>query len=164
MSILEKLVDELPKQSFINVYRRNLLQESKTKKAIHFKFVENDTALSSVFSYEGQFLRIEVCPEKKSVKDVSIVEYVPVTQMSWVETSELKHWSTQPTVYEHYKGGRYRVLSESVHSETGERLTNYIRVDCPKKQVWSRPSEMFHDFLADGTKRFKLVREALVKK
>lgn len=159
---LHKLLENLPKQAWINVYRRNFLQDSKTKTGIHFKFVENDTPLTSVFSYDGEFIRIQVDGSKKTVISVQKVEYTPITQMQWVETEEMRHWSTSPSVYQHYKGGVYRVLCESIHTETGEEFTNYIRVDCPKKQVWSRPSSMFHDYLEDGTKRFKLIREATV--
>lgn len=163
MTLLEKLVDDIPKQLFISVYRKNILTSPVEKKALHFKFIENDTSLSSVFAFEGQFLRIVVDETKKTVLQASVVEYTPLTQMHWVETDEMKHWSAKVDVYRHYKGGVYRVYSESEHTETGERFVNYTRIDCPKKQMWSRPSAMFHGYTEDGKKRFELIREGLVK-
>lgn len=161
MTELDNLIDGLKKQHWINVWRKEVLQDSKTKTGIHFKWIENETKTSRIYAYAGEFVRIEVDSAEKTVISADKVEYTPVTQMQWVATQEMKHWSVGADVYKHYKGGHYRVIGESTHSETGEKLINYVRVDCPAKLMWSRPAEMFHDHLEDGTKRFKLVREAL---
>jgi hypothetical protein len=45
-------------------------------------------------------------------------------------------------VWKHYKGGHYRVLCESIHTETSERLVVY---QClyGKLTICSRPRDMF---------------------
>lgn len=45
-------------------------------------------------------------------------------------------------IYEHYKGGKYRVLGVAKHSETLEDLVIYERVD-GEGDLWVRPLQMF---------------------
>lgn len=47
--------------------------------------------------------------------------------------------------YRHFKGGYYRVLFLSTHTETGEDLVNYRECGNVDGRVWSRPKEMFMD-------------------
>jgi hypothetical protein len=49
--------------------------------------------------------------------------------------------SIQPGLYEHYKGGRYEVISVAVHSETHEMLVVYRSLT--DSQTWVRPLTMF---------------------
>lgn len=47
-------------------------------------------------------------------------------------------------VYRHFKGGIYRVLAVSKHTETGEVLVVYVGIEGPNKgDVYSRPIDMF---------------------
>ncbi len=49
----------------------------------------------------------------------------------------------------HYKGGTYRVMFQSTHTETGEVLIGYYA--SPSKvvtiEMWSRPKAMFDDLV-----------------
>lgn len=45
-------------------------------------------------------------------------------------------------IYHHYKGGKYRILSEVVDSETKEDLVIYQNIDDEAK-IWARPKKMF---------------------
>lgn len=47
-------------------------------------------------------------------------------------------------LYQHYKGGYYRVIDVAQHTETGESLVVYKDTN---GKVWVRPSEMFHEFI-----------------
>lgn len=47
-------------------------------------------------------------------------------------------------IYQHYKGGLYKVLFISTQTETGEELVNYYNIHKPNVK-WSRPKEMFMD-------------------
>lgn len=61
-------------------------------------------------------------------------------------------------LYQHYKGGLYRVLGEARHSETKEELVIYMSVSTGK--FWARPKEMFYESISDGENivpRFKKV-------
>ena len=49
--------------------------------------------------------------------------------------------SIQPGLYEHYKGGRYEVISIAVHSETHETLVVYRSL--ADSRIWVRPVAMF---------------------
>ncbi|MGI8216736.1 DUF1653 domain-containing protein [Bacillus cereus] len=65
-------------------------------------------------------------------------------------------------LYEHYKGGLYRVLAEVArHTETGEDVVVYMSVETGL--VWVRPSELFYGYLTTNEgkviKRFKAIIE-----
>ena len=45
--------------------------------------------------------------------------------------------------YKHYKGGEYKVLYISRHTEQNEELVNYRKIG--ENKIWSRPKEMFMD-------------------
>ncbi|MGL5958014.1 MAG: hypothetical protein ACRCZZ_05425 [Phocaeicola sp.] len=158
---LVNLIENLSKQAWINVYRRNFLQDARTKTGIHFKFVENDTPLSSVFAYAGQFVRIEVDGAKKSVKSVEVVEYTPCTTMMWVEANEKRHWSTIPQMYRCKEtGGIFRLECVSICKETGRELVTYSRPDVPSLV----PQTVTHEEFFGGGQcegRFELIRELM---
>lgn len=62
-------------------------------------------------------------------------------------------------IYEHFKGGRYRVLGVGRHSESLEELVFYQNLD-DKDELWVRPVEMFlEEVEVDGKKilRFKYI-------
>jgi hypothetical protein len=44
-------------------------------------------------------------------------------------------------VYQHYKGGKYRIVGEARHSETLEPLIVYWKLS--NKTLWVRPKKMF---------------------
>lgn len=58
------------------------------------------------------------------------------------------------SVWRHYKGGWYRVLSVGRHSETLEPMVSYTMAS---GDVWYRPLSMWHE-LVDGKPRFERVR------
>jgi hypothetical protein len=65
-------------------------------------------------------------------------------------------------VYEHYKGNHYRVLALGKHSETGEELVTYKRVE--DDAVYSRPKAMFFDEIEkDGKKTTRFVLSGSIK-
>ena len=45
--------------------------------------------------------------------------------------------------YKHYKGGEYKVLNISRHTEQDEELVNYHKIG--ESEIWSRPKGMFMD-------------------
>lgn len=48
------------------------------------------------------------------------------------------------STYRHYKGGLYRVVAISLHSESLESLVIYETLyDNPKSKYWARPLDMF---------------------
>ncbi len=50
--------------------------------------------------------------------------------------------------YEHYKGNKYEVVGEAVHTETRERMVIYkalYKGDFPEGQLWARPLAMFQE-------------------
>jgi len=61
-------------------------------------------------------------------------------------------------IYEHYKGGRYRVLAIGEHTETGERLVVYSPLGTGKN--WIRPLDMWNEAVG-GRHRFVEVEDAL---
>lgn len=68
----------------------------------------------------------------------------------------------KPGIYEHYKGKRYEVIGEAVHSETREEVVVYKMLyetkDYPFGSLWVRPKKMFlENILIDGKEmsRFK---------
>lgn len=67
---------------------------------------------------------------------------------------------SERTVYRHYKGGRYEVVTLAVASETHEPMTVYRSLDTA--QVWVRPSEMFFGVVeVDGREVRRFQRETL---
>jgi hypothetical protein len=67
--------------------------------------------------------------------------------------------SIQPGLYQHYKGGLYKVLDIARHSETGEFMVVYESQKSDQK-LWVRPYKMFtENVTAEGKKipRFKFL-------
>lgn len=62
-----------------------------------------------------------------------------------------------PGIYEHYKGTQYEVVGVGYHSETGEALVYYRKVDDPT-ECWIRPLSMFEEIVEDDIPRFKFLR------
>ncbi len=60
----------------------------------------------------------------------------------------------QLATHRHYKGGLYRRIFESKHSESGEILTVYVHIWPHDTSPWARPAEMFHGRLEDERVRF----------
>ena len=48
----------------------------------------------------------------------------------------------KPGIYEHYKGGRYRVINIARHSETEEWMVLYQPL-YGEQELWVRPFDMF---------------------
>lgn len=73
----------------------------------------------------------------------------------------LIHMEIKPgQIYRHYKGNHYRIFAIGKHSETGEELVGYERVE--DKKVYFRPVVMFFEKVEkDGNEmvRFTLVSE-----
>ena len=57
--------------------------------------------------------------------------------------------------YQHYKGGLYRVLFLSKHTETSEILVNYQSILFGS--YYSRPLESWNEPSSDGENRFTLI-------
>lgn len=66
-------------------------------------------------------------------------------------------------IYQHYKGGKYRVIGVAKHSETLEDLIIYEALyENKTSNIWARPIEMFVDEVEVGTKkipRFKFLSQ-----
>jgi hypothetical protein len=64
--------------------------------------------------------------------------------------------SVVPGIYQHFKGGLYRVIGTARHTETEEIFVVYENFD---GQLWARPEAMFES-LVPGTNqpRFTLLR------
>lgn len=68
--------------------------------------------------------------------------------------------------YKHYKGGVYKVIGTSTHTETEEKLVLYI--DANSGKLWSRPESMWEDevyvdWLLRSFKRFEKIMVIVVK-
>ena len=64
------------------------------------------------------------------------------------------------SIYEHYKGNRYEVITIACHSETLEKMVVY-RALYGDKELWVRPLEMFlENVVIEGKKipRFKFIK------
>ena len=51
-------------------------------------------------------------------------------------------------IYEHYKGKRYEVVGEAIHTETQEPMVIYkalYKGDFPEGTLWARPLAMFKE-------------------
>lgn len=46
------------------------------------------------------------------------------------------------SIYQHFKGNKYKVIAVAMHTETNEKLVIYKSLDDSTK-VYARPSEMF---------------------
>lgn len=50
--------------------------------------------------------------------------------------------------YEHYKGNRYEVVGEAIHTETQEPMVLYkalYKGNFPEGTIWARPMAMFKE-------------------
>lgn len=64
------------------------------------------------------------------------------------------------TVYHHYKGGQYEIITLALYSETHEAMVVYRSLETA--QVWVRPSEMFFGTVeADGVKVHRFQAETV---
>ncbi|MFA6918567.1 MAG: DUF1653 domain-containing protein [Patescibacteria group bacterium] len=64
-------------------------------------------------------------------------------------------------IYEHYKGGRYRVIGVAFHSETLQEMVIY-QAQYGEHNYWARPLDEFFDeveYLGRRSPRFKYVEE-----
>lgn len=68
-------------------------------------------------------------------------------------------------MYQHFKGGKYRVLGVAKHSETFEEMVVYEALyDNPRSKLWVRPLSMFlEEVERDGIKqpRFKYIGKSV---
>ncbi len=60
------------------------------------------------------------------------------------------------SIYEHYKGRRYKILAVGRHSETLEELVVYQAL-YGEGDVWVRPLTMFLENIGDSQPRFKML-------
>lgn len=79
------------------------------------------------------------------------LERLPPEQRRWIERLKAQTMSTPisvpppaPGAYEHYKGGRYRLLMTAQHSETKELLAIYVSLD-GAGTIWARPVSMWSE-------------------
>lgn len=64
----------------------------------------------------------------------------------------------QPGLYQHYKGGEYRVLDTAIHSETLESMVVY-RPLYGQGKLWVRPATMFFESVdVDGEQVLRFTR------
>jgi hypothetical protein len=63
-------------------------------------------------------------------------------------------------IYEHYKGGIYRVFAEGRDSEHLREVVIYEHLWPHAHQYWVRPKDEFYGTLANGTPRFLLIKES----
>lgn len=77
------------------------------------------------------------------------LDRLPPEQRRWIQVLKEKTMSTpsvppppSPGTYEHYKGGRYRLLMTAQHSETQELMAIYVSLD-GTGTVWARPISMW---------------------
>lgn len=66
-------------------------------------------------------------------------------------------------LYEHFKGGKYRVIGVAKYSETLEDLVVYEALyDNPRSKLWVRPLDDFigyKELNGEKIKRFKFISE-----
>lgn len=66
-------------------------------------------------------------------------------------------------LYEHFKGGKYRVIGVAKHSETLEDIVVYEALyENPRSKLWVRPFENFigyKELNGEKIKRFKFIPE-----
>jgi len=64
-------------------------------------------------------------------------------------------------IYQHYKGGVYRLIQRDVkHSETLELGVVYEHLWPHDHGLWYRPQELFFGRNEQGEERFKLIKKA----
>lgn len=70
----------------------------------------------------------------------------------------LKEWiNFEPgDIVRHYKGNKYIIIAEAMHTETNEPLIIYKNLK--NNKVWARPKVMFNDYINDNTRRFALIK------
>jgi hypothetical protein len=68
----------------------------------------------------------------------------------------------EPGIYTHYKGQKYQVIGEGVHTETREVMITYKSLydapGFPRGSIWVRPKKMFTEKVVMDSKtvpRFK---------
>jgi hypothetical protein len=65
----------------------------------------------------------------------------------------------QLATHRHYKGGLYRKIGLARHTETEESVVVYEHLWPHARGLWVRPAAMFDESLADGTPRFRALRD-----
>lgn len=60
------------------------------------------------------------------------------------------------SIYEHYKGFRYKILAIACHTETLEKLVVYQAL-YGEGDIWARPLIMFLENISPTQPRFKLI-------
>jgi hypothetical protein len=61
-------------------------------------------------------------------------------------------------LYQHYKGGKYRLIGVATHTENGEPLVVYESIE--HKSLWARPAAIFEESVeVDGVRvpRFRRI-------
>jgi len=71
--------------------------------------------------------------------------------------NEIMNYPTPNKLYQHYKGGLYKVLFLSKHTETDEILVNYQSVQFGS--YYSRPLSVWNSLNEQGYQRFEEVTE-----
>jgi hypothetical protein len=65
-------------------------------------------------------------------------------------------------IYEHYKGNRYEVVGEAVHTETQEPMVLYkalYKGNFPEGTIWARPLAMFTEIVTENGKSLPRFRK-----
>ncbi len=62
-----------------------------------------------------------------------------------MKTKEIKVYPEIGKTYQHYKGGKYKVLTMATHSETGEPLVIYQSILFGS--IYARPLSMWFDII-----------------
>lgn len=74
-------------------------------------------------------------------------------------TTKEEALSAPGEVYQHYKGGVYRLLQRDVkHAETGELGVVYEHLWPHNHTLFFRPQDIFFSKTDDGIERFKLIK------
>ena len=69
---------------------------------------------------------------------------------------EIMNYPIPNKLYQHYKGGLYKVLFLSKHTENGEILVNYQSLLFGS--YYSRPLDSWNELSPDGEVRFQLIQ------
>jgi hypothetical protein len=64
------------------------------------------------------------------------------------------------SIYQHYKGNTYQILSVALHTDTEMSLVIYKQVD-KEEQVWARPLEDFMSNVPGVGPRFILIKRGI---
>lgn len=76
-------------------------------------------------------------------------------------TTKEEAYAAPGEIYQHYKGGVYRVLQRGVkNTETGELGVLYEHLWPHEHTVYWRPEGIFFSRTSDGSERFLLVKKA----